>query len=291
MVEGIVIKAYSSFYYVQADNKLWECSLRGRFKKDKKNVFAGDTVGIKIIGENTGVIEEILPRTNILIRPAIANVEQVLIVFAARNPDPDPVLLDRILVQVQFNGIKPVICFNKIDLADLDKIKELADNYAQAGFATIICSAKLGQDVESVRKVLADKITVLAGPSGAGKSTLLNQVQPGLGLKTGEVSTKIGRGKHTTRHVELLSLNFGGLVADTPGFSTMNLPEMQREDLMELFPEMDIYLDKCKFTGCLHDQEPHCAVKEAVSEGRIAEFRYKHYLEFLKEVREKERRY
>ncbi len=291
MIEGIVIKAYSGFYYVQANNKLWECSLRGRFKKVKKNVFAGDTVRIKTIDEKTGVIEEILPRTNILIRPAIANVEQVLIVFAARNPDPDPGLLDRILVQAQFNGIKPAICFNKVDLVDLDKIKELADSYAQAGFTTIICSAKSGQEVASVREVLADKITVLAGPSGAGKSTLLNEIQPGLGLKTGEVSSKIGRGKHTTRHVELLSLDFGGLVADTPGFSTMYLPEMEKEDLMELFPEMEIYFDKCKFTGCLHDKEPQCAVKEAVSEGLIAEFRYNHYLEFLKEVREKERRY
>jgi len=291
MLEGIITKGYSGFYYVHSGVQLWECSLRGRFRLNAQDFLPGDRVKISPLKGTKGVIEEVLPRINSLIRPAIANVDQVVVVSAASEPEPDFNLLDRILIQVDAAKIAPLICINKADLVSPDELEELVKPYQKTGYALIEVSVKSGQGIAELRQVLKDKISVFAGSSGVGKSSLLNAVQPGLELKMGEVSQKLRRGRHTTRHVELLQLEFGGLVADTPGFSSLNLPAMQRQDLAGFFPEIQELAHKCRFTTCVHWQEPQCAVKDGVEQGIINPKRYKNYLSFLSEVIEQERRY
>lgn len=291
MLEGVVTKAYGGFYYVRAGEQVLECRLRGKFRLQKLNALPGDMVKIADLGKGKGVVEEILPRKNELLRPPIANVEQVLLVFAGHDPEPDLSLLDRLLILAETQGLQPLVCFNKCDLLTREEREGLAGIYRQTGYPVEVISAREGIGLDNIRLALKDRISVIAGPSGAGKSTLLNGIEPGLSLKTGEVSEKIGRGRHTTRHVELLQLSLGGLVADTPGFSSLYLPEMQREDLAHCFPEFAPYREQCRFIGCLHDREPDCGVKEALEEGKIARERYANYLAFLAEVKEKERRY
>lgn len=291
MQQGVVIKAYSSFYYVEINNDLWECRLRGKFRLTKEDVFAGDRVRIKETGKKAGVIEEILPRTSVLERPSVANVDQVIIIFACADPDPQPELLDRMLIQAEAADIKPVICFNKVDLVDDAVVSALTKDYAGAGYQIMACSAKLGIGVTDFQEILKGHISVFAGPSGSGKSSLLNALHPGFKLKTGQVSEKIGRGRHTTRYAQLLTLGPGCLVVDSPGFSTLYMPEINKMHLAELFPEFMPYLDRCKFNGCLHKSEPECAVKQGVEAGEISSGRYSHYLLFLDELSERERRY
>lgn len=288
LIQGTLMKGYAGFYYVYADDRVWECSLRGRFRVKKQDFIPGDKV---IVLPGTGekaTIEKVLERHNSLVRPSIANVDQALLVFASKTPEPDYNLLDRLLVQISRTGIDVLIVFTKSDLVkDAD---ETINYYRRIGYRVLQVSNKTGQGIQDVAQFLAGRISVLAGPSGSGKSSLLNSLEPGRGLKTGEVSVKIGRGKHTTRHVELLPLA-GGLVADTPGFSSLNLPEMKREELQYYFPDFMLYNRDCKFKSCLHDKEPVCAVKEALEDCKILSSRYEHYLEFLKEVIEKERRF
>lgn len=289
-MEGIVIKGYSGFYYVRIGKDLWECSLRGRFRLEKQQVLVGDRVVVKQRHGLKGVIDKVLPRRTFLIRPPVANVERAVIIFAAMDPDPNLPLLDRFLLLAAAAGVEPVICFNKADLAK-EKVQEMTGLYRKVGYHVFYTSAKQKVGLEDLQSVLNEGISVLAGPSGVGKSSLLNAIAPGLSLKTGEISRKLGRGKHTTRHVELLSLPSGGLVADTPGFSSLYLPKMKREELADFFPEFIKYMNDCRFNGCLHNQEPDCAVKNAVAQGDISEQRYNNYLMFLKEVIEQERRY
>lgn len=291
MIEGVVIKGYSGHYYVRHKGEIWECSLRGKFRLERKPALPGDMVIVKETGKGKGVIEEILPRVNELERPPVANVEQVVIVMAAKDPSFNRELLDRMLVLAEHALLKVVICISKIDLVDVGNLENLQKLYTQAGYRVILVSNVTGIGVQEVRDCLTYKISVIAGPSGAGKSSLLNSLQPGLKLKTGDVSAKIGRGKHTTRHVELLELEAGGFVADTPGFSSLNLPEMDRAELPLCFPEFEYCEGKCKFTGCLHLAEPQCAVKKAVSKGEIDELRYQSYVAFAKEIEEKKRRH
>lgn len=291
MQQGVVIKAYSSFYYVEINNDLWECRLRGKFRLTRENVFAGDRVRVKETGQKTGVIEEILPRTTVLERPPVANVDQVIIIFACADPDPQTELLDRMLIQAEAANLTPVICFNKADLVDDSAISALTKDYAAAGYRVMVCSAKLGTGVTDLQEILQGHISVFAGPSGSGKSSLLNALHPGFKLKTGKVSEKIGRGRHTTRYAQLLTLGPGCLVVDSPGFSTLYMPEINKMHLAELFPEFMPYLDRCKFNGCLHKSEPECAVKQGVEAGEISSRRYSHYLLFLDELSERERRY
>ncbi|MEL7564491.1 MAG: ribosome small subunit-dependent GTPase A [Dehalobacterium sp.] len=291
MQEGILIKGYGGFYYVKAGRDLWECSLRGKFRKQKQNILVGDRVLINILDNKKGVIEQILSRTSELNRPSVANVEQVLVTFALKNPDPDYLLMDRMLLMARHQNLPAVIFFNKADLVEDHDKNDLHEVYQKAGYQVVKCSTKTGLGLEKVRAVLRDKVSVFTGPSGAGKSSLLNAVQQGLRLKTGEVSSKIGRGKHTTRHVELLELDFGGLVADTPGFSVLEIPAVSREELDLFFPEIGEYSAYCRFNSCLHHQEPGCVVKEAVAQGKVNSDRYQRYLLFLQEVIENERRY
>lgn len=289
--EGVVIKAYGGFYYVEVGDKIWDCSLRGRFRAEKKNILIGDKVRIVPRDEQTAVVDEIFPRSTELVRPPIANVEQAVIVFALQDPTPNLSLLDRLLVIIESNNITPVICFNKIDLDDQQHIDNIDQMYRKAGYRVLFTSAIKAQGVEQLKEILQDQISVFTGPSGVGKSTLLNSIQPGLHLKTGQVSQKIGRGKHTTRHTELMKLDFGGLVADTPGFTSLFLPTMKKEELANYFPEFADYTAGCKFSRCQHDKEPGCKVKEAVAQNEIHPQRYQHFIEFLNELAQQERRY
>lgn len=285
MLKGIVIKAYSSYYYVQTGDKVTPCSLRGRFKKERFSLFVGDEVTYSSAGEDKGVIEDIVPRRSLLRRPTVANIDQVVVTFAAVNPDISPGLVDRFLVLAESSALDTILCINKTDLADVTALTPLAETYRPIGYPVILASAKTGTGVEELRSRLFGRITVFAGPSGAGKSSLLNALQPGLELVTGEVSHKIGRGRHTTRFAELLPLAGGGFVVDTPGFSLTEFADIGEQELTYCFPDLAAVAPGCKFATCLHVKEPQCAVKQAVGEGAIARSRYQSYLEVLNEIR------
>lgn len=291
MLKGIVVKAYNSYYYIQSGSKVVSCNLRGRFKKERFSLTVGDEVTYTMIGPDKGVIEEILPRRSLLKRPTVANIDQVVLTFAAVNPDINPTLVDRFLVLAEFSELEIIICINKIDLADIDSVAKLAERYQQIGYKVLNVTAKMGIGIGELRSLLNNKITVFAGPSGAGKSTILNSVQPGLELTTGEVSQKIGRGKHTTRFAELLPLAGGGFVVDTPGFSFTEFNDIEPVHLTDYFPEIAKVAPECKFNTCLHYKEPQCAVKQAVTDGRIHADRYQSYLEILTEIKENKKGY
>lgn len=291
MIEGIIIKGYSGFYYVQTDSDVWECTLRGKYRIKHQDFLVGDRVLVSPVNAKKAVIEKVLTRTNQLVRPPVANVEQVIVVMSLDNPPPDLMLLDRLLVMGEFYGLELVIAFNKADLVTQDFMDHYSSIYKDVGYPVILSSAKTLMGINTLRECLRNKISVLAGPSGVGKSSLLNAVQPGLSLKTGDISHKSKRGRHTTRHVELLSLAGGGFVADTPGFSRLDLPEMLREDLAYYFPEIAALQANCRFSSCLHHTEPDCAVRSALDDGLINAGRYNNYLYLLEEVISNERRY
>ncbi|MDF2875723.1 MAG: rsgA [Sporomusa sp.] len=291
MLKGIVVKAYNSYYYIQSGSKLVTCNLRGRFKKERFSLLVGDEVTYTLTGLDKGVIEEILPRRSMLKRPMVANVDQVVLTFAAVNPNINPALVDKFLVIAEFSELEIVLCINKIDLSDSESVTKLAERYEQVGYKILAVSARLGTGIDALHALLYDKITVFAGPSGAGKSTILNAVQPGLELMTGEVSHKIGRGKHTTRFAELLPVTGGGFVVDTPGFSFTEFNDIEEAHLMDYFPDISRIAPECKFSSCLHYKEPQCAVKQAMAEGRIHPERYQSYLEILTEIRESKKGY
>lgn len=290
MVEGIVIKAYSGYYYVQQNSKIWTCRLRGKFRLEKQDVLVGDIVKLKPADDNTGIVYEVLPRRTRLLRPPVANVDQAIITFAVKNPEPNLGLLDRFLLLAEEAGIRPVICLNKSDLL-LKGIPQWIEIYLKIGYPVLVTSVANSTGIEELKRVLKDKVSVFAGPSGVGKSSLLNALQPGLQLKTGEVSYKLKKGRHTTRHVELIHLTSGGLIADTPGFSSLHLLEIPPEQLVRYFPEMVQYIGACRFTSCSHNKEPNCAVKEAVTRGEISTMRYNSYLQLFTELSNQERRY
>ncbi len=291
MLTGVIVRAYNSYYYVQDGDKTVACKIRGRFKKDWYSLMVGDQVHYQVENQNEGTIEAILPRHSLLKRPAVANVDQVVLAFAAANPDISTTLVDKLLVLAESAHLEIVLCINKTDLAQEQEITLLADLYSSIGYPIILASARTGAGLDQLRQKLHGKITAFAGPSGAGKSSLLNAIEPGLTLVTGEVSAKIGRGKHTTRYAQLLPLGGGGFVVDTPGFSATEFTDMKPTDVTWYFPEFTALAKECKFSTCLHDREPQCAVKEALHKGIIAPSRYESYQAILQEMRDTKKGY
>lgn len=291
-MRGIIMKAIAGFYYVNIGNEVIECRARGIFKKRKVSPLVGDKVEISIdeADPTKGRVEEVFDRTIELIRPPVANVTQAIVVFAVAQPDPNINLLDKLLAICEHRGLKVVLCFNKVDLDQATYIKELEAIYIKAGYQVIPTSATNHIEIDALKAVLKDEISVFAGPSGVGKSSLLNELQEGMNLEIGELSKKISRGKHTTRHSELLALETGGMVVDTPGFTSMDINEIELEDLSQCFIEFKSYVSNCKFNNCKHLNEPKCSVKLAVDAGEISQSRYESYVYFMNAL-EEHRRY
>lgn len=294
MIEGIITKGIGGFYYIDTNQGVYECRARGIFRKEKITPLVGDNVKINIIDEENkkGVLEEIEDRDTELVRPPIANVNKAIIVFAIKNPNPNLSLLDRFIVLAERESLDIVIVLTKADLATDEELNKLKSIYETSCYKVIPVSNEAKINIDKVKEELKGNIVVFAGPSGVGKSTLLNNIDSKFQLQTGEVSDKIKRGKHTTRHAELLKLECGGMVADTPGFSSLTLDDIEEDELKEYFIEFDEFSDGCKFGGrCMHENEPICGVKEGVNEGKIAKERYESYLQLLKEKRQSKRRY
>ncbi|WP_064093753.1 ribosome small subunit-dependent GTPase A [Rossellomorea aquimaris] len=293
MAKGKIIKALSGFYYVLSNGSITQCRGRGTFRKDKITPLVGDFVEFQAENQTEGYLLKVFDRKNELVRPPIANVDQAILVFSASEPDFSPALLDRFLVLVESKEIDPLICITKKDLLSEEKvlaIKKYVEDYRSFGYEVLLTSSKTENGVDELSPYLKDKISVFAGQSGVGKSSLLNALKPELDLKTAMISSHLGRGKHTTRHVELIDIE-NGLVADTPGFSSLEFSELEIEELPMCFPEMVEVADHCKFRGCLHINEPKCAVKKAVEAGGIPSYRYDHYLTFHNEIKDRKPRY
>lgn len=291
-MQGKIVKGIAGFYYVHvAGSGVYECKAKGIFRKDGIKPLVGDDVEIEILDEKAmeGNIEHILPRENELIRPAVANIDQALIVFAVTKPSPHLNLLDRFLVMMESRDIPVVLCFNKTDIGSSPEILELEEIYAGCGYPVIFTSAKIEDNIESLKELLQGKTTAIAGPSGVGKSSLINVIQSGVTMETGSVSEKIGRGRHTTRHAELLVIDRDSYIMDTPGFSSLYISDMEKSELKYCFPEFRPYEGKCRFNGCDHTHEPDCAVKEAVKTGKIHEKRYENYLSMYRELQERKK--
>lgn len=291
MLQGIVIKAYNGYYYVQHDQIVTECKLRGRLKQERYSLVVGDKVLLKATEHSMGIIEEILPRQSMLMRPIVSNITQVIIVFAAVYPNLDVRLIDKFLVLAEASRLAAILCINKLDLADQDEINMLSKLYSGIGYQVYTVSARSGVGIRELQKTLYDKVTVFSGPSGVGKSTILNAIEPGLKLATGTLSEKIGRGKHTTCFTQLLPLSAGGFIVDTPGFSLTEFVQLPINELADCFPEMIVLEGTCKFGTCLHHHEPQCTIKNAVGKGIIARTRYQSYLEILNELNENKKGY
>lgn len=293
VLEGQIRKAISGFYYVENDGKLVQCRGRGVFRKRGIHPLVGDFVTYVPDGDNDATVTVVHDRKNELVRPPISNVDQALLVFSIVEPDFSAHLLDRFLAVIESFGVRPVICLTKKDIAN-EKMLTIAEDavkyYEKIGYTVLNTFIDDDSLAERLRPILKGKTTVLAGQSGVGKSTLLNTVLPSLGLKTGEISEALGRGKHTTRHVELLEVA-GGLVADTPGFSSLEMDHIDKEQLSHYFIEMDEASSMCKFRGCLHLKEPKCEVQRQVETGEIAKHRYDNYKHFLQEIIERKPRY
>ncbi|OAO88694.1 Ribosome small subunit-stimulated GTPase EngC [Geobacillus stearothermophilus] len=293
MAEGQIIKALSGFYYVLSEGNVFQCRGRGVFRKQKVTPLVGDRVVFTATSETEGYILDIRERQNELVRPPIANVEQAILVFSAVSPDFSAKLLDRFLVLIESKEIAPIIVISKMDLLDgeaKDAIARYAGDYRRIGYEVIETSTVTKDGLDKLAAHLRGRVSVVAGQSGVGKSSLLNALRPDLRLKTGDISTHLGRGKHTTRHVELLEVA-GGLVVDTPGFSALEFDDIELDELPRYFPEFREYGEGCKFRGCLHVAEPKCAVREAAEAGDIPPYRYDHYLSFVAEMKERKPRY
>ena len=291
-MQGKIIKGIAGFYYINVvESGVYECKAKGVFRKEKIKPLVGDNVRIEILDEEkkTGNIVEIFPRKNELIRPAVANIDQALVVFAVTKPTPHFNLLDRFLVMMERKEIPVVLCFNKKDIATSPEIAELEAIYEKCGYPIVFTSALEQENIEEIRRLLLKKTTAIAGPSGVGKSSLINLLQNQVQMETGTISRKIERGKHTTRHSELIAVDADSYIMDTPGFSSLYVNDFEKEELKYYFREFASYEGQCRFQGCDHVHEPGCAVKEALEEGKIHPIRYKNYLEMYTELKEKKR--
>ena len=289
---GKITKGIAGFYYVYVPGKgMYECKAKGIFRKDNVKPLVGDDVSIQILSEEerTGNICGILPRRSSLIRPAVANIDQALVIFAIRKPDVNLNLLDRFLIQMEQQNLDTIICFNKADLEDKDgpDSRALAEIYSRAGYQTLVVSATEDTCIDRVLQCLKGKTTTVAGPSGVGKSTLINRLQSDTQMETGSISTKIERGKHTTRHSQLIPISENTYILDTPGFSSLSVFDMEKEELEAYYTEFLPLTSGCKFTGCSHIHEPVCGVKEGLKTGQISPERYENYKLIYQELAQK----
>ena len=289
---GKIMKGIAGFYYVGvAESGVYECKAKGIFRKDKIKPLVGDDVEIEVLNEEEklGNIVKILPRRSELIRPAVANIDQALVIFAAREPKPNLSLLDRFLVIMETQDVPVIICFNKQDLCDEEEVGRLKEIYEACGYPVVLASAKQGEGIEEIKSRLRGKTTTVAGPSGVGKSSLTNLLQNEVQMETGEISKKLGRGRHTTRHSQIIQIEEDTWLYDTPGFTSFYVEEIEKEELRFYFREFSKYEGTCRFQGCTHTHEPGCMVKNALEEGKISKERYENYLELYGELKEKRR--
>ena len=291
-MQGKIIKGIAGFYYVHVvESGLYECKAKGVFRKEKIKPLVGDMVELDVLDEATkkGNIVDILPRKNELIRPAVANIDQALVVFAVTKPKPHFNLLDRFLIMMESKDIPVILCFNKKDIATEPEIQKLKDIYEACGYRIVFTSAIEEENINQLKELLGGKTTAIAGPSGVGKSSLINILQPDAKMETGSISEKIERGKHTTRHSELIWMEDDTYIMDTPGFSSLYTNDFEKEELKFYFTEFAPFEGQCRFQGCDHVHEPGCAVKDALEEGKIHPVRYENYLEMYQALKEKRR--
>lgn len=291
-MQGKIIKGIAGFYYIYAeDGNIYECKAKGIFRKDNFKPLVGDNVEITVLDEEEkeGSVTSILPRRNSLIRPAVANVDQAFLIFAMENPKPNFLLLDRFLIMMEQQKIPVVICFNKKDVGEKEEMEKLYEIYTGCGYRVVLSSTYEGEGMDEIHEILKGKTTVVAGPSGVGKSSITNCMQGEVQMETGEISKKLKRGKHTTRHSQVIPVEKNTFLVDTPGFSSLYLTDMKEEELRDYFPEFVMYEPQCRFQGCMHIHEPGCAVKKALSEGKISQQRYDNYLALYEELKEKRR--
>lgn len=290
-MQGKIIKGIAGFYYVYTKAGLTECKAKGIFRKENIKPLVGDDVEIELVDKELllGNINRILPRRNVLLRPASANVDQALVIFAITKPEPNFNLLDRFLICMEQQKLPAVICFNKKDLADFNEQKELEAFYGRSGYPVLFASGEKEQGIEEIRSCLKGKTTVVAGPSGVGKSTIINRLYPEANMETGEISKKTLRGKHTTRHAQLFALSEDTFIMDTPGFTALSLGDMDKETLKDFYPEFAEFMEKCRFGGCVHVSEPSCGVKEALAEGKISRVRYDNYVTLYEELKSRKK--
>ena len=299
---GKIIKGIAGFYYVYVEEAneakeaatggtLYECKAKGTFRKQKIKPLVGDTVDIAVLDEekHIGNVERILPRKNELIRPAVSNIDMALVIFASAKPDPNFNLLDRFLCMMEYQHVPITICFNKKDLITPQKQQELKSIYEPAGYRVMFTSTKTGEGIDEIKHILEGRTTTVAGPSGVGKSSIINCLQDDVQMETGHISEKIERGKHTTRHSEIIPIKDGTYIMDTPGFSSMDVPGFEKEDLWTCYPEFVEYEPYCRFQGCSHINEPDCGVKEALSDGKISQVRYDNYKLLYEELKNRQR--
>ena len=287
-MQGKIVKGISGFYYVHVvGTGIYECKAKGVFRNRKVKPLVGDNVEIVVLDEekHLGNVEKILSRKNELIRPAVSNIDMALVIFAAAKPDPNFNLLDRFLCMMEYQKVPVTICFNKCDLVSEEEKENLQKIYAPAGYDILFTSVKTGANIDRLKALLAEKTTTVAGPSGVGKSSLINELQTDVRMQTGAISDKIGRGKHTTRHSEIISIGQDTYIMDTPGFSSMDLPGFEKEDLWTCYPEFVPYEPECRFIGCSHIGEPDCGVKNALAEGKISRVRYDNYVILYEEMK------
>ena len=286
LMKGLIVKAISGFYYVSVQDTVYECRARGAFRKEGSSPLVGDRADITADASGKGVIEKIYERKNSLIRPAIANLDKLFIVSSYEIPAPNPLIIDRLTAICHFYSIIPVIVFNKCDLGDFSEYREI---YEKSGYSTIVVSAQTGEGIELLQNEIRGCVSAFTGNSGVGKSSLLNFLFPKLKLQTGEVSDKLGRGRHTTRHTELFKHNFEGYVADTPGFSSLDTQYFSlefKESLADCFPDFADYISGCRFADCAHIGEKGCAVAAAVQKGKIQKSRFESYKAIYNELKD-----
>ena len=285
---GKIIKGIAGFYYVHvAESGVYECKAKGIFRNRNIKPTVGDNVEIEVLSEadHLGNINEILPRRNILVRPAVTNVDQAIIIFALKDPVPNLQLLDRFLIQMNKQGIPVVICFNKSDLIKVEQVEELKEIYGKSGAQLVFVSAKSGEGIDLLFSALKGKTSTVAGPSGVGKSSIINTIQSDVHMEIGVLSEKIKRGKHTTRHSQFIPVDVDTYILDTPGFSTLTLEDIEAEELKQYYPEFEQYEPFCKYGGCNHIGEMQCGIKEAVADGELSPVRYEHYHSIYEELK------